>query len=126
MTNLTEQYRKGELPVGTYYVKYIWNDIPLVDIYRRIYSLKKESELRFTINQIAEVLEEVPTNDEWLTAKKMIAQSIGVCDENSKLKELLKRCKRIIEIDESVSITGAGRDILWDLLQDLKQVLGEE
>lgn len=73
----------------------------------------------------SEALLHLADTENYLTTVN-IEQLLKLQEENTKLKELLKDCKRIIEIDEYVSITGAGRDILWDLLQDLKQVLGEE
>lgn len=142
MTNLTEQYRKGGLKDGTYYVKYSGNDIPSVDIYRRVYSLYDDSVVRFTLEQISEVLDEVPSYEEWQTAKKMIAQSIGVCDENAKLKEtisndifliksrdseiaklkeLLKRIRKELN-DCPTCVEGSWKAKLVD---DIDQVLGE-
>ena len=65
MTNLTDKWKKGELLEGTYYVLYYGKDTAEVDIYRRVYSLYDDSEVRFTIPQVTEVLAEVPSYDEY-------------------------------------------------------------
>lgn len=139
MTNLTEQYRKGELPVGTYYVKYVGNDISSVDIYRRVYSLYDDSVVRFTLEQISEVLAEVPSYDEWQTAKKMIAQSMN---ENSELKETISndifliksRDSEIVKLKELLKEIqthlelpiGVRKTFDSDFIAKIDQVLGEE
>lgn len=65
MTNLTEKLKKGELPEGVYYVLYYGDDTAEVDIYRRVYSLYDDSEVKFTIPQVTEVLAPVPSYDEY-------------------------------------------------------------
>ena len=91
MTNLTEQYRKGELNNGFYYVEINEPFKPLrVEIVENYNGLETDIDN----NYIVEVLAEVPTFDEWQTAKKMIAQSIGVCDENSKLKKQIDHLQK--------------------------------
>ena len=143
MTNLTEQYQKGELPVGAYYVKYYNDSIsPSIDIYRRIYSLKKESVLKFTINQIEEVLAEVPSYEEYLSltyAKEEDERIIAEYEaENTQLKELLKECelwftgvvgnmndKNCGEHNRNLPI-GNFEHVFKVFSQKIKQVLGEE
>lgn len=150
MTNLTEQYQKGELPVGAYYVKYYNDSIsPSIDIYRRNYSLKKESELRFTINQIEEVLADVPSYEQWIMTKnlserahlemyKARGEKVRLEKENTKLKELLKECelwftgvvgnmndKNVGEHNRNLPI-GNFEHIFKVFSQKINQVLGEE
>lgn len=59
-------------------------------------------------DEIAEVLGVVPSYEQW---QVLLA-------ENSKLKELLKRCKR--------HINASFPEIYRELLQEISQVLGEE
>lgn len=89
MTSLTEQLKKGELTEGVYYVLYYGKDTEEVDIYRRVYSLYDDSEVRFTIPQVTEVLAEVPSYKQW-QAK---------LEENQNLKELLKECLPIVSAE---------------------------
>lgn len=70
MTDLTDKWKKGELKGGVYYVLYYKNDTAEVDIYRRVYSLHDDSEVRFTIQQVTEVLAEVPSYEEWKQLKE--------------------------------------------------------
>lgn len=101
--NLTEQWKKGELPEDAYYVTYYKNDTPEVDIYRRVYSLYDDSEVRFTIPQVDKVLAPVPSYEEWQKLKlhdeKATIKLGEVCIENLKLKELLKRCRDFINYE---------------------------
>lgn len=89
MTNLTEQYRKGELPSGWYYVRDEAYQVYPAQYIRDYDYIKDKAYADFpnADNLVVDVLCECPKYDEYITAKKMIAQSIGVCDENSKLKE---------------------------------------
>lgn len=139
MTNLTEY--------SWYYCKMNDGDIRMLE---RGADYFLDGDVPLLNNEVKSVLAEVPSYELWkavheqwevlLEENKRLKHDVGNLGykiknqrheidnrlkEIEKIKELLKRCKRIIEIDESVSITGAGRDILWDLLQDLKQVLGE-
>ena len=122
MTNLTEQWKKGELPSGWYYVKLIRGE------YRTDLYIKDKNEwIDCPDKIISEVLAEVPSYEEWQTAKKMIAQSIGVCDENSKLKELLKKVLSESNIrKESKVATNKDYDTFYTLLMEIDQVIGEE
>lgn len=84
MTDLTGQYQKGELPEGVYYVLYYKNDTAEVDIYRRVYSLYDESEVRFTIPQVTKILAPVPSYEEWQASEKY----------NKHLEEVIKIYER--------------------------------
>lgn len=99
--SLTDKWKKGELPEGVYYILYYKNDTAEVDIYRRVYSLYDESEVRFTIPQVTEVLAPVPSYEEWkrilhyackyeyeYTSCAMDYENLK--EENTKLKEELK------------------------------------
>jgi hypothetical protein len=65
MTDLTKKYQNCELPEGVYYVTYPKNDTPEIDIYRMVYSLYDDSEVRFTIPSVEKVLKKVPSYDEY-------------------------------------------------------------
>ena len=92
MTNLTEQWKKGELKTGDYYVK-VKNG--QVFVYHINHSVKHIYHNH--VGEIKEVLAEVP---DYLIWKNYVN---GYCDEheynlqlieeNQKLKELLKECR---------------------------------
>lgn len=82
---LTEQWKKGELPEGFYYVKCDWSD---------------EVEIRYVHNGVDDwkaIFAEVPSYDEWFKIKNLVSLSECLQEKNieclhreNKLKELLK------------------------------------
>lgn len=92
MTDLTEQWRKGELPEGFYYVKCDWSD---------------EVEIRYVHNSVDDwkaIFAEVPSYDEWFKIKNLASLSECLQEKNieclhreNKLKELLKECREVIK-----------------------------
>lgn len=107
---LTEQWKKGELPCGWYYIKI--SDIVFIDFFEgKVWKNKKDE-------YIDEVLAPVPSYDEWQASENYIdylKQCISVyeskdkqatetsiaynelLEENTKLKELLRECKEVIK-----------------------------
>ena len=82
MTDLTEKWKKGELPCGWYYIKIA--DIVFIDFFEgKVWKNKKDK-------YIDEVLAEVPSYEE-LQNQAFILKSRE--SENTKLKELLKECE---------------------------------
>lgn len=93
MTDLTEQWKKGELPEGWYYViktgdvemlEYSCNcflavDVPLID------------------NEVTEVLAPVPSYEEWKALNgnmdSVMQTNQALCQKLTQLKELLKECE---------------------------------
>lgn len=85
MTDLTSQWKKGELPEGFYYVKCDWSD---------------EVEIRYVHNGVDDwkaIFAEVPSYDEWFKIKNLASLSECLQEKNieclyreNKLKELLK------------------------------------
>lgn len=94
MSNLTEQWEKGELPLGMYYVK-----TPLGVEIHSDYSLYRYKLTR-DVDSI-EVLAPVPSYEEWqeLINKKYWcnARAKNLLEKNQQLKEMLKECKETIE-----------------------------
>lgn len=91
MTDLTSQWKKGELPEGFYYVKCDWSD---------------EVEIRYVHNGVDDwkaIFAEVPSYDEWFKIKNLASLSECLQEKNieclhreNKLKELLKECSPYI------------------------------
>lgn len=86
MSNLTEQWEKGELPLGMYYVKTPFG----VEIHSD-YSLYRYKLTR-DVDSI-EVLAPVPSYEEWKQLHKFLEEfnALDVAEDNKKLKELLKQ-----------------------------------
>lgn len=107
---LTEKWDKGELPEGDYYIKrrngdFLYDNIDTSGVWRN--SIDED---------ILEVLAPVPSYEEWQELKeasdglsKLMFKSLmnrfvkadeereRLAEENQKLKELLKECKRYID-----------------------------
>lgn len=136
MTNLTEQLKKGELPVDKdYYIK-LKNGLILIDYYCQLYdNCHFPNGIGFDSipkNDIAEVLAPVPSYEEWqakLDENAQLKEEVENCEfilksresEIVKLKELLKECK--------YELRGCYTDIGWEdqsLINKIDQVLGED
>lgn len=140
MTNLTEQWKKGELPDGHYYVKDGENIIAeLLDGY----FYNDGQPMTSFSGGVDEVLAEVPTFEEWQASENYIdylKQCISVyeskdkqatetsiaynelLEENDKLKELLKDCREILDYAKDF----AYHDPCCKCIAKINQVLGEE
>lgn len=106
--SLTEQWKKGELPAGRYWIKYRSGRIDDWDLFGgKTIESKPE---------IVEVLAPMPSYEEW-KAK---------LEENTKLKELLKECRYIMGIEKEFSSCHVEKDKLCKLLTKINRTLGED
>lgn len=89
MTNLTEQWKKGELPEGVYYCN-TGNTIETLFTWGKNYHQLTNNKDEVYIPEMddCEILAPVPSYEQW-QAK---------LEENAQLKELLKECKPFIEL----------------------------
>jgi hypothetical protein len=93
MTDLTEQWKKGELPYAEYYIKLAGgeytNDVWDVGGWQ---SFNKKGDV------VVEVLAPVPSYDELQNMNKAVnecmAANIKLVEQNAQLKEVLKECRR--------------------------------
>ena len=94
---LTEQWKKGELPNGWYWVK----GIKAEGIYA--YTAEYLNNMYRPINGEI-IIEQVPSYEEWQASETSIAYN-ELLEENTKLKELLKECRpalvRFVTYDDS-------------------------
>lgn len=92
MTNLTEKWKKGELPEGYYYCK-TENGVEILRTWRGIDGyLNFENmcnEVFISSMRDCEILAEVPSFEEWQQLKKWCEEfnALEVAKENTKLKE---------------------------------------
>ena len=87
---LTEQWKKGELPEGWYYVKgnraegiYAYTAEYLNNMYR-----PRNGEI---------IIEQVPSYEEWQASYNCMLENEVLRLKNAQLKELLKDCKEVIK-----------------------------
>lgn len=132
MNDLTEQWKKGELPSGWYYINS--GDID--------YKYSKYSSADFFVTpheDIKEVLASVPSYEEWQSMDRLEKimlqerarlnkQVIELLEENTKLKELLKQARESVYV-ERASDNSLGYTI-WNyttkLINEINQALGED
>ena len=86
--HLTEQWKKGELEQGYYYVEE--DGKTFISICRKHYLLQ--------VLQDCKVLAPVPSYEEWKQLHKFLEEfnALDVAKENKKLKELLKECRNCV------------------------------
>ena len=99
MNNLTEQWRKGELKTGWYYVKNEFGSI-FVSEYSKGYdhiNERIEKDFFTEVSDITEIICEVPDYLIWKNYVNGYCEeheyNLQLIEENQKLKELLKECK---------------------------------
>ena len=88
---LTEQWKKGELPNGMYYIEFKDGDIA-----KDVYAFGSWG----NINEhfLKQVLAPVPNYEEWKQLRKWCEEfnALEVAKENQQLKELLKECYKML------------------------------
>jgi hypothetical protein len=117
--NLTEQWKKGKLPEGYYYVKDGEN---MIAEYLDGYFYNNGEPMTSFNGGVDEVLAPVPSYEELQNMNKAVnecmAANIKLVEQNAQLKELLKEC--YIAINEGS---------FWDecdVLQKIDKALGED
>ena len=99
--DLTEQWKKGELPEGHYYIK--TRSETNIDEYIQWYKDHGiPSEKSFAYFNVQQVLAEVPDYIEWKNMVNCACEehkaNTKLLEENAQLKELLKECKEPLEV----------------------------
>ena len=153
MNDLTEQWKKGELPSGYYYVKNEFGNIFPSD-YSEDYDCIGDTVIKdfFTeVSEIKEVLEPVPSYEKYIslvnwkedltelcTVKERIiekyenidtwwkAECAELKEENAQLKELLKECRSPINYALCLNLSEEEKIEFKNLLAKIKQALGED
>ena len=107
MTNLTEQWKKGELPEGEYWCLSICDDIDKLYCYQNsFWKYKTEDDYYGVPVEIKQVLAPVPSYEEYQKLKESREElNSDIADkayENAMLKsEYEKECKRADELEDS-------------------------
>jgi hypothetical protein len=103
---LTEQWKKGELPDGEYWCLSICYDIDKLYCYQNsFWKYKTEDDYYGLPVEIKQVLAPVPSYDEWFKIKNLASltsllqeKNIECLHRENKLKELLEECKTPLEV----------------------------
>lgn len=123
MTNLTEQWKKCELPLGMYYVKTPLGVEILSDYSLYRYKLTRD------VDSI-EVLAPVPSYEEWrdtenrsLLTTEFSNEIDELNEENQHLKDVIsKMCMELVDPDDDMS-NGLAEYFNQDLLLEIHEVL---
>ena len=93
MTNLTEQWKRGELQNNWYYIR-TPNGIEKWEYIKQSHGFGY-----YETEWVLEVLAPVPSYEEWQQMKAFCEEfnALNVAQENQKLKELLRECRDLIE-----------------------------
>lgn len=101
---LTEQWKKGELPNGYYWIRLSWGGMVIMAYHTAFDGLFELDDYYYDSDEISEVLAPVPSYDEWQATETSIAYN-ELLEENTKLKELLRECRpvlvRFVSYDDS-------------------------
>lgn len=106
MTDLTEQWKKGKLESGFYYVYLKYLDMFDITTSSTLFGILERGN-----ENCLEVLAPVPSYEEWQAKDK----------ENKQLKELLKECREILDYAKDF----AYHDPCCKCIAKINQVLGE-
>ena len=100
MTDLTEQWKKGELPYGRYYVElaYNGNNIIMADYWWDKALTLDDHE--YSKEEVKRILAPVPSYEEYLESESHCAVysevNKSLKEENQQLKELLRECVEVL------------------------------
>lgn len=95
--SLTEQWKDGELEEGYYYIIVKDMDGIIIDSFDTWYHVKGNTVKQFSYVDIKEVLEPVPTYEDFLIHRDYCRDHQKLLVENMKLKERLKEAEYILD-----------------------------
>ena len=112
---LTEQWKKGELPNGWYWVKGIKSE--------GIYAYTAEYLNNMYRPRNGEIIiEQVPSYEQWQASYNCMLENEVLRLKNAQLKELLKECREILDYAKDF----AYHDPCCKCVAKINQVLGEK
>jgi hypothetical protein len=99
MTDLTEQWKKGELPEGWYFVILNNGKVNIAKCSNLFINCGRKLKRNFAINNVAEVIEPI-CYEKWQAVNQnmdsVMQTNQALCKKLAELKELLKECREEI------------------------------
>ena len=89
---LTEQWKKGELPNGYYWIRLSWGGMIIMAYYTGFDGLFELDDHYYDSDEISEVLAPVPSYEEWQASYNCMLENEVLRLKNAQLQELLKEC----------------------------------
>ena len=94
---LTEQWKKGELPYGRYYVELAYNGNNIIMAEYWWDKTLTLDDHKYSREEIERILAPVPSYNEWQASYNCMLENEVLRLKNAQLKELLKECKEVIK-----------------------------
>lgn len=130
MSDLTEQWKKGELESGYYYIKNNNEDIYFDEYdssFYKDFNENKGSWENHYDDEISEILAPVPSYEEWKSLNEILDSSLqtnkALVHRLNLCKELLKECKHIMNIEKDFASCHFEKHKLGELLTKIDEVL---
>ena len=141
---LTEQWKKGELPYGRYYVELAYNGNSIIMAEYWWDKTLTLDDHEYSREEVKRILAPVPTFEEWQASEKYnkhLEEKIKIyerkdkqatetsiaynelLEENAQLKELLEECRHIIGIEKDFATCHFEEYTLVELLTKIDEVL---
>ena len=119
MNDLTDKWKKGELPDGHYYVRDGENII--AELFDGYFYNNGEPMTSFS-GGVDSVLEKVPSYEEWQASYNCMLENEVLRLKIAQLKELLKECRTILDYAKDF----AYHQPCCKCIAKIKQALGED
>ena len=120
---LTEQWKKGELPYGRYYVELAYNGNSIIMAEYWWDKTLTLDDHQYSREEVKRILAPVPSYGEWQASYNCMLENEVLRLKNAQLKELLEECRHIIGIEKDFAICHFEEYTLVELLTKIDEVL---
>ena len=120
---LTEQWKKGELPYGRYYVELAYNGNSIIMAEYWWDKTLTLDDHQYSREEVKRILAPVPRYDEWQASYNCMLENEVLRLKNAQLKELLEECRHIIGIEKDFATCHFEEYTLVELLTKIDEVL---
>ena len=120
---LTEQWKKGELPYGRYYVELAYNGNSIIMAEYWWDKTLTLDDHKYSREEVKRILAPVPSYEEWQASYNCMLENEVLRLKNAQLKELLEECRHIIGIEKDFATCHFEEYTLVELLTKIDEVL---
>ena len=120
---LTEQWKKGELPYGRYYVELAYNGNSIIMAEYWWDKTLTLDDHQYSREEVKRILAPVPSYEEWQASYNCMLENEVLRLKKAQLKELLEECRHIIGIEKDFATCHFEEYTLVELLTKIDEVL---
>ena len=120
---LTEQWKKGELPYGRYYVELAYNGNSIIMAEYWWDKTLTLDDHKYSREEVKRILAPVPSYGEWQASYNCMLENEVLRLKNAQLQELLEECRHIIGIEKDFATCHFEEYTLVELLTQIDEVL---